>query len=208
MTVVRRAAPLLKDAVLLELALYKALLRWLLRRPDVPAGSTPVGYSRLAGPMIWLWIFGSAVEVVVLDVVLHRWLPWLRMPLLVVGIWGLLWMLGLLASYRVRPHLLTDTVLRVRNGGRTEVVVPLEAVESVRTVEHELPGVIKAVHVEDDLLLVGVSSRTNLELTMREPTALRLPHGTVTVSRVGLWVDEPREVAARLRVRRPQTPRR
>lgn len=202
-TVVRQGAHLVREALLLELALYRSLLRWLLRRPDVPTGTTPVGYARLAAPMIWLWIFGSACEVVVLDVILHRWLPELRLPLLVVGIWGLLWMVGLLASYRVRPHLLAGEALRVRNGARTDVAVPLAAVASVRTAEHELPGVVKAVHVEDDLLLVGVSSRTNLELTLREPATLALPHGTATVRRVGLWVDEPRDVAALLRAGSP-----
>ena len=90
-------------AVRFEVALYVALTRWLLRRADVPAGATPWGYARLVGPVLWLWIFGSATEVVVVHVIT----PWagVRLALLVVGIWGLVWMLGLLASYRVYPHL-------------------------------------------------------------------------------------------------------
>ncbi|WP_107771370.1 hypothetical protein [Nocardioides sediminis] len=206
MTAVRRAWALARDALLLEVALYRALARWVARRPDVPRGTTPVGYARLAAPMIWLWIFGSAVEVVVLDVVLSRWLPSLRVPLLVVGVWGLLWMLGLLASYRVKPHLLTDTELVVRSGARTRVAVPLGAITSIRSAEHQLPGIVRSVHVEDEepeaLLLVGVSSRTNLELVLEGPTVLTTPNGSSTVSRVGLWVDEPREVAELLRRRR------
>jgi hypothetical protein len=46
---------------------------------------------------------------------------------------------------------------------------------------------------------VGVGSRTNLELVLTGPTTLETPHGPATVSRVGLWVDEPREVAELLR---------
>jgi hypothetical protein len=191
------------EAVLLELALYRSLVRWIVRRPDVPAGATPIGYSRLAAPMIWLWIFGSATEVVVIEVVLRQfdagWTQAIRLPLLGIGIWGLLWMVGMLAAYRVRPHLLTESTLRIRNSARTWVDVPLEAIAATRTAEHELPGLVKAVHQEDGLLLVGVSSRTNLEVELTAPTVLSTSKGTRTAERVGLWVDEPRDVATRFR---------
>ena len=153
--------------------------------------------------MLWLWIFGSATEVVVLDVLLSRWWTPLRIPLLVVGIWGLVWMLGMLAAYRTRPHLLGETSLQVRDGIHARVDVPLARIASVRSVDHELPGLLKSVHVEgegdDAILLIGVGSRTNLELVLTAPTTLVAPHGPSTVARVGLWVDEPREVAALLR---------
>ena len=201
----RRFAGLLWEALLFELALYRSLVRWVARRPDVPPGCEPIGYSRLVGPMLWLWIFGSSVEVVVAEVVLrHVDQPWAvasRTPLLLLGIWGVVWMLGMLASYRVRPHLLTDTELRVRSGARTWLTVPLDAVASTRTMEHELPGVIRSMHVEDGLALVGVSSRTNVELVLAGPTTVATSKGAVTVDRVGLWVDEPREIAGRLRTR-------
>jgi hypothetical protein len=204
-TLLRRLPGLLREALLLELALYRSLARWVARRPDEPPGATPIGYSRLVAPMLWLWIFGSAVEVIVVEVVLrHLDQPWaaaLRALLLLLGIWGVAWMLGMLASYRVRPHLLTDTELRARSGARTWLVVPLAVVESTRPVEHELPGVIRSLHVDEALALVGAGSRTNLELVLTRPTTVSTSKGEVTVSRVGLWVDEPREIAAQIRPR-------
>ncbi len=192
-----------REALLGELALYRCLGRWIARRPDVPAGTTPIGYSQLVGPMLWLWIFGSATEVVVVEVLLRQinagWVEPIRIGLLVLGVWGVLWMLGMLAAYRVRPHLLTADHLRVRNGARTDVELPLAAVVGIRDAEHELPGVIRSVHTEDDLLLVGVSSRTNLEFVLAAPTTLVTSQGEVTARRVGLWVDEPRTVAAQIR---------
>lgn len=199
MSVLRRLPRLAWEALLVELALYRSLARWVVRRPDVPAGSTPIGHGRLAGPMLWLWILGSAAEVVVLDLVLHRWVPSLRLPLLVVGVWGVLWMLGLLASMRVRPHLLGDTELVVRTGARTYVTVPLAAVDHVRGTTHAVPGVVRSLHEDDGLLLVAMGSETNLELVLSGPTRLATSAGHRTVSRVALWVDEPREVAATLR---------
>jgi len=197
-----RVLDLAREALLLELALYRSLARWITRRPDVPAGTTPIGYAQLAAPMLWLWIFGSATEVVVVEVVLRHldaaWAEALRLPLLVIGIWGVLWMLGMLAAYRVRPHLLDGERLLVRNGARTWVDVPLSALVKTRTVEHELPGVVRALHHEDGLLLVGVSSRTNLELELTAPTVLRTSKGEFSADRVGLWVDSPRDVSRAL----------
>jgi hypothetical protein len=205
MTLLRRLPELLRDALLYELSLYRSLVRWIVRRPDVPRGATPVGYSRLVAPMMWLWIFGSTVEVIVVEVVLrHLEQPWAdaaRVPLLVLGIWGVFWMLGMLASYRVRPHLLTDTELRVRSGARTWLVLPLAAVEAARPVEHEVPGVIRSLHVNGALALVGTGSRTNLEMILTRPTNVFTSQGEATVSRVGIWVDEPREIAAQIRPR-------
>lgn len=205
MTLPRRLAVLLREAVLFELALYRSLGRWVARRPDVPRGSTPIGYSRLVAPMLWLWIFGSTVEVVVVEVVLrHLDQPWaaaIRVPVLLLGIWGVAWMLGMLASLRTRPHLLTETELRVRSGARTWLVLPLRAVTAIRPAEHDVPGVIRSLHVDNELALVGAGNRTNLELHLTGPTTLATSRGEVTVTRVGLWVDEPRAVATRLRAR-------
>ncbi|WP_067434878.1 hypothetical protein [Nocardioides jensenii] len=155
--------------------------------------------------MLWLWIFGSAVEVVevvVVDVMVHRWLPGLRIPLLIIGIWGFLWTLDMYAAYRVR-HVVMDTHLTLRGGLRPQVVVPLEAVDVARTAEHELPGITKTLHSEDGLLLLGVSSRTNVELVLHGAVALATSQGEMTADRVGLWADEPREVARMLGQRLP-----
>lgn len=198
----RRVASVAWEAVLTELALYRSIARWIARRSDVPADATPIGYAQLVGPMLWLWILGSATETVVVEVVLRQidaaWAEAIRLPVLIAGIWGVLWMVGVLASYRVRPHLLTSEQLRIRSGARTWVDVPLDAVASTRRLEHELPGVIRSVHLEDGLLLVGVSSRTNVELVLTGSQVLRTSKGDVTADRVGLWADDPRAVATGL----------
>ena len=190
-----------REAIATELALYGQLLRWLTRRPDVPEGATPVPYARLATPVVWLFIFGSTVEVVAFDLILSRWWTFLRIPFLVLGVWGLVWMLGLMASYRMRPHLLTATDLHVRNMARTHIVVPLDSITQVRVADVD-DSSIRSVRVVEDTLLVLVSGRTNLQLTLAEGTTLSTPRGEIAPSSLGLWVDEPREVAEMLRRRR------
>lgn len=94
----------LKRALLLEVAIYVCLLRWVLRRPAVRPREEPVGYAKAVTPVLCLWIFASAAEIPLL----HVLLPWhaARVVSIVLGAWGLVWMLGLLASHRVRPHVL------------------------------------------------------------------------------------------------------
>lgn len=118
----QRAFGMAKHAVVFELNIYKSLLRWLLRRPSVPAGFEPVGYARLVTPMLALWIFGSALELPLA----HVLVPWhgVRIALLVVGVWGLLWMVGVLAGLRSYPHLLGSDRLRIRNGAMHDFAVP------------------------------------------------------------------------------------
>lgn len=191
-----------REALLLELAVYRALARMLARRPDVPPGAEPIGYGQLVTPVLWLWIFGSAVEVVVLEVVLRQieagWAEAVRLPALMIGVWGLLWMLGLLAAHRVRPHLLTEDRLMVRAGLRVWVEVPLAAVVAVRVLEQELPSTIWSLHLADELVLVGVSGRCNLELELTVPTALASSKGELVAARLGLWVDDARAAKALL----------
>lgn len=192
-----------RHLVALEIAIWRCLGRWLARRPDAPAGAVEIGYGQLVAPMLWLWIFGSLVEVVALELVLRSidaaWAEAVRLPLLVVGVWGALWMLGLAASFRVRRHLLLPDRLVLRDGPRVRVEVPLGSVSAVRLAEHEWEGMLRSVHeVHDagagDLVLVGPGNRTNVELTLSSPTRLAGHDRTRVALRVGLWADEPREV--------------
>ena len=204
MSLLRRLPGLLRDALLYELAIYRALARWAARRPDVPARATPIGYGQLVGPMLWLWILGSAAEVVVVEVVLRAvdqpWAEALRLPLLVLGIWGVAWMLGMLASYRVRPHLLDDATLLVRSGPVTWLRVPPAEVRSVRPVEHDLPGVIGRSTSRTSSPWSGWAAAPTSAGASSRPCCRRRAVRS-SADRVGLWVDDPRETAALLRSR-------
>jgi hypothetical protein len=201
----RRVWRLCRHAVLLEIAIWRCLGRWVARRPDAPPDAVQIAYAQLVGPVLWLWIFGSVVEVVALELVLRSidatWAEVVRLPLLVAGVWGALWMLGLAASYRVRRHLLLPDRLVLRDGPRARVEVPLAAVEHVRLAEHEWEGMLRSVHDEDGLLLVGPGNRTNVELTLAGPTGLAAHDRPRTATTVGLWADDPRLVVRLLRDR-------
>ena len=50
-----------------------------------------------------VFIAVSAVELMAVDLIVRRW-PSVRIPLLVLSIWGLVWMLGFLFGMLTRPH--------------------------------------------------------------------------------------------------------
>ena len=190
-------------AVRLEVSLYAALVRWIARRPAVPAGTTPVGYGQLVAPMMGLWIFASALEVPLV----HVLTPWegVRLFLLVVSIWGLLWMLGMYAALRTYPHLLDEEGIRVRSGTMVDVRLPWHAVREVRYDERTLPSSIRSFQrtgPEDARQLhVAMGSRTNVTAELTGPTKLRTSPGEETVVSVSFWVDEPRDFVREIRGR-------
>ena len=185
---------------LLELRLYAALLRWLLRRRDVPPTAQPWPYAALSAPVMWLWIFGSAAE----TVVFHLIIPWeaVRLAVDVVSVWGLIWMVGTLAAYRIRPHLLMPDELHVRNSVNHDVRVPTAAVVSAAAREIELPSAMRSLQVDESdgacQVSIGVSGRTNVVLALQPGTALRTAKGDVAADTVRLWVDDPRAFVAAL----------
>ena len=144
MTAVLRLA---RRAVPFELALWRALYRWLRRRPDVPADAEPFPYASAVTPVIWVFVVVSAIEVVVVHVVVPR--EAVRLALDVAGVYGVLWMLGLLASSRTAPHVVDGAGLRVRSGVSVDLVLPWEDIAAVRMRRRSVEG-SRTVQVQGD----------------------------------------------------------
>ena len=155
-----------------EVNLYKSLFRFLTRRPDVPAGAAAVSYVGAISVLLWAFVIGSAIELVVLHVIL----PWetVRLAADILGIWGLMWMLGFTASHYVYPHVISDDRLLLRSGHHVAVDVPWEAVASVSTRERSVEGNKSLIH-HDGVLLVPMGSRTNVEVRLERPATGRRP---------------------------------
>jgi hypothetical protein len=185
-------------AVRFEYGLYVALSRWVLRRPDIPSGAKAWGYSRLVTPVMWLWIFASAVEMVAV----HLITPWplVRLILVLISLWGLVWMVGLLASYQVYPHLTTGTHLRVRLGRRADVAVAWGDIARVGVVDRDLESSIRTFQPLDTPggtdLQIGVSARANVTVTLRHPIQVPVGGETLTIAALTFLADEPRELVA------------
>ncbi|MEO9322561.1 hypothetical protein ABFT23_03670 [Nocardioides sp. C4-1] len=195
MTRVRR---LVRLAVATELRVYGGLVRLLGRRPDVPHGAEPLRYVGAVSVLLWAFTVVSAVELVAL----HLVIPWhaVRVGADVLGVWGVVWCLGFTGCHYVYPHLATDDGLRLRAQRREPaLVVPWEAIDAVRTRERSLDSG-GAVQVDDRTASIAVGKRTSLDLVLRRPLAVVVGDVTHEVDEVRVYVDDPRDVAARVRL--------
>jgi len=197
-----RARALAVRAGRLEALMYASIGRAVRRRPAVAEGATGFAYH---GPTIVLlvaFIVVSAVELVVIDVLVHEWW-WLRVPLLVIGIWGLVWMIGLWCAHVMRPHTVGPDGIRVRDGLDLDAHVTWDDVHSVairkRRYEPRTPRVI--VDGDRRTLAVDVTDETNIEIVLEGPTDVSLPGGPPaggeqTVTTLCLWADDPKAFLA------------
>lgn len=186
----------------MEFRQYAALWRWLRRRPDVPPEATGFRYVGAVLPVLWAFIVVSTLEVVVV----HILVPWptVRLALDILGIWGVLWMLGLLAGLTVKPHLFDRDGMRIRNGVMTDVAVPWDAVASVavRQRAREKSRALQLDRGDDGTVLnVVVSSQTNVDVTLSRPLRIVLPSGPETVATIRLHADDARGLVAAARAR-------
>ena len=199
----RTLLSLARRAVVFELRLYWSLLRWVARRPDLPSGAEVVTYHRTVTPVLWLWIFASAVEVPLV----HVLIPWdtVRIIALAVSVWGLLWMVGFLASLTVHPHLLGESELRIRHGATLSLAVPLESVAAVTTKQQDLPSSVRTLQpreTEDGVdLRIGVSGQVNVHAVLAAPLTVPTAKGDLRVTELSFWADDPRALVAAVRQR-------
>ena len=196
----RTVVSLIRRGVVFEIALYRSLLRWVTRRPDVPPGGVAFRYVGAVALLLWVFIGVSAVELVVV----HVLLPWetVRRVADVIGIWGLVWMLGLAASYSVHPHVVTEAGLRIRQGHGVDLTVPWEAVASVGMRERSR-DTSKALQVDRSeqavVLNVVMGSMTDVDIRLKRPLLVPVRGNEESVTEIRLYADEPRLLVAAAR---------
>lgn len=191
-----RAGSWLLRALRMELGIYAAIGRAIARRPAVPAGASGFRYDAPVRTILIVFIVLSAVEIPIIDLIVHPW-PAVRIGLLILGIWGLTWMIGLLCAYLMRPHTVGPHGIRVREGLEIDIDLPWDDIAAVarapRTDEPKSPRIDGPEGTR--VLSLRMQDATNVEITLEGLTTVRLPGlaprgGAHAVSTVRLWVDD------------------
>ncbi len=189
----------LRTVIAYEAAMWRGLYRWITRRPlDLAPGDVAFGHAGPVKPIFAVFIILSALEIPILDLIVSRLVPWpaVRYTALAAGIYGLIWMIGLLGALLTNPHIVGEAGIRVRNGTSVDVTIPWDAIASVRHRYRSLPS-SRAVQVEEAVLNLGTGSQTSVDVTLREPLALPLRKGpTPPVNEVRFYADDPKALVA------------
>jgi len=114
---------------MMEIRGYQSIYRFLFRRPKVPAGHVEFSYYR---PVLAILIVFIAVSAVV-----RRWAN-IRIPLLILSVWGLIYMLGFLFGMLTRPHAIGPAGIRARYGSEIDIPLLWDEIESVTPRKHTL----------------------------------------------------------------------
>ncbi|GAA3447875.1 hypothetical protein [Planomonospora venezuelensis] len=184
-----------------ELKSVLALAHWAARRRHgVPPGATAVPYAGGQSTMLLLMLFAMAVETVGVEVLLRALeVPdGLRLTVLVLDVYGVVYGLALAAACVTRPHVVSAAELRVRYGVYLDLRIPRELISSVRVARNYNESGM--VTVEDGRLGVAVSSQTNVAVELAEPVTVVRPLGRrAEVTSVSFFADTPAEVLTVLR---------
>jgi hypothetical protein len=185
----------------MEIHGYRSTFRFLFRRPRVPAGAVGFPYHQPLLTILVAFVVLSAIELAVVDLIVQRWTH-IRIPLLILGIWGLIYMFGLLFGMLTRPHAVGPDGIRVRQGAEIEAPLRWDDVYSVTHRKHVAQHKQPMVTVDPDMkatLHLRIQNETNLEIQLERPVPLRLPHGTETVTSINLYADDPKAFLAEVR---------
>ncbi|MFI1645880.1 hypothetical protein ACH4XT_02905 [Streptomyces avidinii] len=197
---VRAVVPVqVRRLVLHELRAIASLARWALRgRHGVRPGDLAAAYTGPQTAMMYGLLFVSVVETVALAVLI----PWpaVHRVVLVLDVYGILLVLALHAACVTRPHVVRpDGSLRIRYGALFDLVVPPDAVASVR-VDRRYPEGRLVTLSEDGVLDLIVGSQTSVTVELNRPLPFTRPLGATGEARtVRFHADDPRAIVTALR---------
>ena len=194
------AYDLLRKLVVYEIGMWRSLFRLIARRPAVAPGGHGFSYATAIVPILWAFIVLSAIEIPVF----HLLIPWPTVQIigLILGAYGLLWIIGLLASLKVHPHVVQESGLRVRYSSTVDVPIPWSDIVEIRNKTRTLEK-SRTAQVEETehgrMLSIAISSQTNIELDLREPMVVQLFRGpTEPVTELRIFVDDPKAFLAQV----------
>lgn len=182
-----------------ELRATASLGWWALRRKHgVRSGDVAAGYTGPQTAMMYGMVFVSVVETVALAFLI----PWpaVHRVVLVLDVYGIVIVLALHAACVTRPHVVgRDGSLRIRYGALFDLVVPPDAVASVRVDRRYPEGRLVSVS-EDGVLDLIVGSQTTVTLELARPLPFTRPLGARGAARtLRFHADDPAALVAAVR---------
>ena len=169
-----------------EKVMWTSLLRWIrLLPPADQPGTVTFARGAAAASFIWAFIVVSAVELVAVDLLLRRWTA-ARVVADILGVYGLIWMVGLLAMVHMHPHAVTPDHLVLRSGPFLEVRIPRDQIDDVR-LRRRYYTAAGRVQIDGRTASLVSNGQTQVELRLRTPVTIL----DTDVTEIRIAVDDP-----------------
>ena len=191
--------------ILNEPRLFACLLRWTFRR--VRFAEDEFSYHKRSSlrALMPLLVVSAPVELVVVHVLALAFSPWgwLKWALLVLGIYAILWLLGLYASLVVLPYRLEETGLRLRHGILAEGFIPYEDIDEViRTARKASIFGNGSPAPEENALYLDTEGKSDLALRLKTPhSVMGFLKESDPACLLHLTADDPEQFVRQLRRR-------
>jgi hypothetical protein len=188
-----------------EFRLCTSTLRWLTGRwrHGVREGDIAVRYASGSAALLLTCAYVSVIETVVLAFLI----PWplVREITLVVDLWGVYFILGIFASFVVRPHVIgADGSLRLRSGALLDIRIPAQDIAAVRAERRTARGRTGAVD-DDGCAGLTQGGETTVTVELARPVTFTRPLGEQARARVfRFYAADPATAVAALRARAPE----
>jgi hypothetical protein len=188
--------------VVLEPRLWVCLLLWASRRMRL--GEDDFSYHKRspAGGLVAVVALTTPVELLIWEI-LVPW-AWLRIVVLILGIYALVWVFGFYASLAVLPHRLEEGGLRLHYGAFAQGFIPYSEIEKIerKTRKAPKPGDGLQTRPEENALYLATSGKTDLTLWLRTPQAIDgLFRTSEPATTIHLAADEPKKMTSKLHQR-------
>lgn len=144
-----------------DILLLRAIGMLLTGRRDVKQHEVALPYS---GPLVPMLAVITVVDGFV-AFGLHMLIPagWVRTLVLIVGLLGLIWLFGFIATLIVYPHTLSDDRIRLRFGAFQDIIVPREMIIAAERFTGK-PASTRAATCLDGALIMVVANQANMRL--------------------------------------------
>lgn len=146
-----------------ELGLYHDLFRWMRGDSLVPEGAEPLPHPPGRLQMLLCVIAILFIEMVVVHLLLPE--DTVRLVVLLLSVWGVVYICALIASERIRPSYVADSGIVLRRGKIVFVEIPAELVAE----KHSERTFASAIFIDDDTLTVGGTAGTDTLLVLNKP---------------------------------------
>ena len=190
--------------VVLEPRLWVCLIRWALGRRRYSEEEFSYHRRSPLGMLVVMVLLVSPVELLLL----HLLIPWtwLKIALLVVGIYAAFWVSGFYASLVTLPHRLEEEGLLLRYGVFARGFVPyaeVVAIQRDRKVlsKGDLFGDVEGLRAlpDEDTACFAIASKTDVLVKLNHARPMeKLLSTTPPVTYVRFAVDEPEDMVRRL----------